>query len=135
MSADDATLVAAARACAASAYAPYSKFAVGAALLGESGTVYTGCNVENASYGLTICAERVALGKAVSEGERLFTVLAICVPGGGPPCGACRQALHEFAPGLRIVMADPEGVVVREATLPELLPGAFDPSHLDGPNR
>ena len=93
------SLVTAARAAAARAYAPYSKYRVGAALLAADGTVFTGCNVENASYGLTNCAERTALFKAVSEGRRRFRALAIV---GGTarapalPCGACRQALAEF---------------------------------------
>ena len=94
-------LVAAARAAARRAYAPYSHYAVGAALLAEDGAVFSGCNVENASYGLTNCAERTALFKAVSEGRRRFCALAIA--GGTPkapavPCGACRQALAEFCP-------------------------------------
>ena len=78
------------------AYAPYSRYAVGAALLTRSGRVYTGCNVENASYSLTLCAERVALFKAVSEGEREFQAIAIVTSNGGSPCGACRQVLAEF---------------------------------------
>ena len=98
---DWAALVAAARAAAARSYSPYSRYAVGAALLAEDGRVFAGCNVENASYGLTNCAERTALFKAVSEGRREFAALAIV---GGTarspalPCGACRQALAEFCP-------------------------------------
>lgn len=87
------------------AYAPYSKFAVGAALLAHDGRVFTGCNIENASYGLTICAERVAIGKAISEGVREFKAIAITAENTTPclPCGACRQVLAEFAPDLELV--------------------------------
>ena len=106
-------LVAAARAAAARAYAPYSKYRVGAALLADDGTVFAGCNVENASYGLTNCAERTALFKAVSEGRRSFRALAIV---GGTakapalPCGACRQALAEFcAPDMPVAVAPLRG--------------------------
>ncbi|MGJ8695842.1 MAG: cytidine deaminase [Verrucomicrobiaceae bacterium] len=112
------------------AYAPYSEFLVGAALLGKSGKVYAGCNVENASYGLTICAERVAMGTAVSAGEREFEAIAIAVKGGGSPCGACRQVLREFAPELRVLMSDENGTLVREMSLAELLPESFGPESL-----
>ena len=112
----------------AKAYAPYSKFKVGAALLAEDGRIFTGCNVENASYGLTNCAERTALFKAVSEGRRAFRALAIA---GGTakvamPCGACRQVLAEFLPPeapVRCVTLD--GAVVRDFTVGALLPGTF----------
>lgn len=108
------------------AYAPYSKFLVGAALLGRSGRVYTGCNVENASFGLTICAERTALVKAVSEGEREFMALALV--GNGPeftyPCGACLQVLAEFAPEIKIISVDGAGQT-RSISLRELLPQVF----------
>ena len=112
------------------AYAPYSKFHVGAALLAENGDIFTGCNVENASYGLTICAERVAIFKAVSEGVRSFTAIAISVPGGGAPCGACRQVMNEFSPKLAIIMGDQTGEIMRETTLDILLPDAFGPEDL-----
>ena len=111
-------------------YAPYSGYPVGAALLGTDGKVYTGCNVENAAYGNTLCAERTALCKAVSEGIRSFTAIAIASRGSAPfPCGACRQSLYEFAPNLR-VMVTWDGNV-REAILSDLLPEGFGPSSLD----
>ncbi len=113
------------------AYAPYSKFPVGAALLAKDGRVFTGCNVENASYGLTVCAERVALLKAVSEGASQFAALAVaCGIGFCAPCGACRQVLAEFAPDLKVIMADGEGRVWRETTLAALLPESFGPKDL-----
>jgi cytidine deaminase len=114
------------------AYAPYSKFKVGAALLGKSGKIYTGCNVENASYGATICAERNAVAKAVSEGERLFTALAVvtdCDPPGAP-CGICRQFLSEFGLDLRIILANFKGEII-ESNLREYLPVAFTPDSLN----
>ena len=113
------------------AYAPYSGFAVGAALLAADGRIFTGCNVENASYGLTICAERTALFKAISEGAREFEAIAIaCGKGSCAPCGACRQVLYEFAPDLPVIMADAAGREVREARLGELLPEGFGPKSL-----
>ena len=92
------------------AYAPYSGFSVGAALLCTDGTVYTGCNVENASYGASNCAERTAIFKAVSEGHRDFSAIAIVSSGGGEtyPCGICRQVMAEFAPNLRVILRNPE---------------------------
>jgi cytidine deaminase len=113
------------------AHAPYSRFRVGVALRTRSGRVYSGCNVENSSYGLSICAERVAASKAVSEGEKEFVAMAVVTPSSppGPPCGACRQFLSEFSPDLEVVLANPEGgrVVTR---LSKLLPRAFDKSFL-----
>lgn len=114
------------------AYAPYSGFKVGAALLSRDGRVFTGCNVENASYGLTVCAERVALFKAVSEGAREFEAIAIaCGKGPCAPCGACRQVLFEFAPDLTVIMTDAEGKEVRVTRLSELLPEGFGPGSLE----
>jgi cytidine deaminase len=112
------------------AYCIYSNFPVGAALRGESGRVYLGVNVENASFGLTNCAERVAVGTAVAAGERRFTAIAVASRGGVSPCGACRQVLAEFAPDLPIVMIDSEKPgEMHFATLDQLLPGRFE-----GPN-
>jgi len=111
------------------AYAPYSGYAVGAALLGKSGRVYTGCNVENAVYPLTICAERAALFKAVSEGERSFETIAVVTANGGTPCGSCRQVLAEFGLQMRVIVATPERVVSCW-TVADLLPAAFGPQHL-----
>ncbi|MDZ7725854.1 MAG: cytidine deaminase [candidate division KSB1 bacterium] len=107
--------------------APYSGFSVGAALLTQTGHVYTGCNIESSSYGLTICAERVALFKALSEGETKFSAIAIVAPGsnGAPPCGACRQLLNDYAPNLFVHIASLNGEVNTE-TIKDLLPLAFD---------
>ena len=111
-------------------YVPYSNYCVGAALLGKDGKVYTGCNVENAAYGNTLCAERTALCKAVSEGAREFTAIAIAARGSAPfPCGACRQSLYEFAPDLRVLVTWDDNV--REAKLSDLLPEGFGPSSLN----
>jgi cytidine deaminase len=108
-------------------YSPYSSFAVGAALLGASGRVHLGCNVENASFGLTCCAERTALFKAVSEGEREFVAVAVTARAGhgAPPCGACRQVLAEFSPSMWVYWRDTRGQVLRKR-LAALLPDLFD---------
>lgn len=115
------------------AYAPYSKFRVGAALLTKSGKMYTGANVENSTFGLTVCAERVAVFKAVNKGDKNFVKIAVVTDRNPPvtPCGACRQVLSEFAKDLRIVCANLEGKVERY-TLKELLPEAFDKGSTDG---
>lgn len=114
------------------AYVPYSGFPVGAALLCADGTVFTGCNVENAAYGSTICAERTALVKAVSEGHRDDWV-AIAIAGKGEdycwPCGSCRQMLYEFAPNLRVLAVRGDGSW-EEASLSDLLPHGFGAAHL-----
>lgn len=112
------------------AYAPYSHYSVGAALLTISGRIYDGVNVENASFPNTICAERVAVFKAVSEGERQFDAIAVVTENGGSPCGACRQVLAEFGLDLLVIIADREGNILYEMTLNELLPDAFTPSKL-----
>jgi cytidine deaminase len=112
------------------AYIPYSGFAVGAALLTASGAVYTGCNIESASFGATVCGERTAVFKAVSEGERDFRALAVVTSNGAAPCGICRQVLYEFAPALRVILADVPGSVVWEGPLGDLLPLGFGPQKL-----
>jgi cytidine deaminase len=109
------------------AFCPYSNFPVGAALRTASGTIHLGVNVENASFGLTICAERVAASAAIAAGEREFTAIAIASRGGVTPCGACRQFLAEFNSALPIVMVDSlQQDMIRETTLDVLLPGRFE---------
>ena len=117
------------------AYAPYSGYKVGAALLCADGTVYQGCNIENASYGPTNCAERTAFFKAVSEGQRDFVSIAVCggkdgvISGGFPPCGVCRQVMREFCgDNFKILMVLPQGY--EEITLAQLLPYSFSPANL-----
>jgi cytidine deaminase len=129
------------------AYAPYSRYMVGAALLTSSGKIYDGVNVENAVYSTTICAERVAIFKAVSEGERKFTAIAVATSNGGTPCGACRatsnggtpcgacrQVLSEFGLDIQVLIVNGEGIVEQETTVAELLPGAFGPQDLPDQN-
>ena len=112
------------------AYVPYSHYRVGAALLAQDGTVYTGCNVENAAYGNTLCAERTALCKAISEGCREFAAIAIAAEGSAPyPCGACRQLLYEFAPGMDVYVTWDGNTA--QTTLDKLLPEGFGPSSLE----
>ena len=108
------------------AHAPYSGYKVGAALLCEDGSVYGGCNVEGSSYGTTICAERTALVKAVSEGKKTFSILAVCSSGNDycTPCGICRQMLHDFSPDMKVLCANNDGEYI-EYTLTQLLPHAF----------
>ncbi len=120
------SLIDEARAVAANAYAPYSGFHVGAALLAEDGSVHVGCNVENASYGLTVCAERSAVASAVAQGARRFRAVAIVTDGERPvgPCGACRQVLAQFAPDL--VVVSETGGLRKQWTLGELLPVPFE---------
>jgi cytidine deaminase len=112
------------------AYAPYSHYPVGAALLTGSGRIYDGVNVENAAYPDTICAERVAVFKAVSEGEREFVAIAVVTSNGGTPCGSCRQVLAEFSRSMLVLIADGDGKVIREITVEDLLPEAFGPKDL-----
>ena len=128
-------LVAAARAVRERAYAPYSGFRVGAALLDEAGRVHAGCNVENAAYPQSQCAEASAIGALVAAGGRRITAVAVAGEGAAPvtPCGGCRQRLREFAAGSTpVLVADPSGLRLR-TTLGELLPHAFGPAHLERP--
>jgi cytidine deaminase len=127
LSSEHEALLAAARAARAHAYAPYSNFAVGAALESADGTVFTGTNVENASYGLTICAERSAVFGAIAAGHRTFERIAIAGPEGAltSPCGACRQVLAEFSPAMTVIYTTAHGTHV--TTVAELLPHSFGP--------
>ena len=112
------------------AYAPYSNYPVGAALRTKTGRLYTGVNVENAAYPQTMCAERVAIFKAVSEGEKEFEVITIVTDNGGSPCGGCRQVMAEFGLDTIVILADETGRLVKETTVKELLPEAFTPDRL-----
>ena len=125
------TLIAAARQARENAHAPYSNFRVGAALRARSGRIYTGCNVENATYGLTVCAERVAILKAVSEGERGFNAIAVVAQTDvlTPPCGACRQIIWEFCGDVEVILANPKGQT-EVHRMSELFPRPFDSSFL-----
>jgi len=133
MTLDDTTrqqLVAAALEARQWAYAPYSGYAVGAALLTASGKIYDGVNVENAAYPDGICAERVAVFKAISEGEREFVAIAVVSQNGGFPCGSCRQVLSEFGLDTRVIIANTDGEILQEASVEDLLPRPFGPKHL-----
>lgn len=123
-------LVTAAREARQWAYAPYSHYRVGAALLTTSGKVYEGINIENAAYPVSICAERVAVFKAVSEGEREFTAIVVATENGGSPCGSCRQVLAEFGLDTRVIIVNEAGDVTQETSVAALLPSAFGPSNL-----
>jgi len=112
------------------AYAPYSNYPVGAALRTRSGRIFTGCNVESAAYPTSMCAERVAIFKAVSEGEKEFDVIAVVTPNGGAPCGGCRQVMAEFGVDTLVLIADGTGRLVQETTVAGLLPEAFTPRDL-----
>lgn len=124
-------LISAAKAARENAHAPFSGFRVGAALRSKSGRIYTGCNVENASYGLTICAERVAIFKAISEGDRGFDAIAVVTDTDAltPPCGACRQIIWEFCGDVPVILSNLSDKVERESSA-RLLPRPFDQSFL-----
>jgi cytidine deaminase len=124
-------LIAAAKKARENAHARFSNFKVGAALQASSGKIYGGCNVENASYGLTVCAERVALFKAISEGERKFEAIAVVTDTDSltPPCGACRQLIWEFCGDVPVVLANLKGKV-EVMRMSELFPKPFDASNL-----
>jgi cytidine deaminase len=112
------------------AYTPYSRYPVGAALLTASGQVFTGCNIEIASFGATVCGERTAAFKAVSEGEKEFSVIAVVTSNGAAPCGICRQVLYEFDPEMIVIAADTNGQITWEGPLADLLPQGFGPARL-----
>ncbi len=126
---DREALAQAARRARERAYAPYSNYRVGAALLTEDGAIVTGCNVENASYPACICAERVAITKAISDGHRSFVAIAVATRNGGSPCGICRQVMNEFAPDMLVILVDGERIVA-EHPLADLLPHGFGPENL-----
>jgi cytidine deaminase len=126
MTVSDAELIAAAVNAAKFTYSPYSHYPVGAALLAKNDTIYGGCNIENAAFPAGICAERVALAKAVSEGVREFSAIVVATKNGGSPCGICRQMLYEFAPELRVILATMDGDVTHEMPLTTMLPLGFN---------
>jgi len=128
---EEEKLIAAARQAREHAHAPFSEFRVGAAVRTKSGRIFGGCNVENASYGLTICAERVAIFKAISEGEREFSAIAVVTDADQltPPCGACRQIIWEFCGDVPVILANLNGKVERDRSS-NLLPRPFDSSNL-----
>jgi cytidine deaminase len=129
---DAEQLVAQAIAALQLAYAPYSGYPVGAAVLADDGNVYTGCNIENAVYPLTICAERVAIAKAISEGAQRILAVAVATANGGTPCGSCRQVMREFGvPTMPVFIARTDGSY-RQRTLEELLPEGFSAADLPG---
>src|SRR5512135_1598350 len=112
------------------AYAPYSNYPVGSSLRTKSGRTFTGVNVENAAYPQTMCAERVAIYKAVSEGEKEFEVITVVTNNGGSPCGGCRQVMAEFGLDTNVLLTDGNGKLVKQTTVRELLPDAFRPEKL-----
>ena len=113
------------------AYVPYSKYQVGAAVLTESGKIYDGVNIENAAFPVTVCAERTAIFKAVSNGERKFKAIAVVTKDGGMPCGSCRQVMAEFSPDILVIVANGEGKITAEKELRDLLPGMFTSESLE----
>jgi len=112
------------------AYVPYSHYAVGSSLRTKTGRIFAGVNIENAAYPQTMCAERVAMFKAVSEGEKDFEVITVVTDNGGSPCGGCRQVMAEFGLNTIVILADGKGKILQETTVEQLLPGAFTPEHL-----
>ena len=113
------------------AYAPYSNYQVGAALLTRTGEIFVGANVENAAYPVTICAERAAVFSAVSAGKREFVAIAVATQNGGTPCGSCRQVLSEFGLDIEVLLVDSDGNFLQQNTVRELLPGAFQSKDLE----
>ncbi len=131
ISPESQTLIDMAREVRKNAYVPYSNYRVGAAVRTKSGRIFTGVNVENAAYPNGLCAERVAVFKAVSEGEREFDAIAVVTDNGGSPCGGCRQVLAEFGLDIHVLIADGEGKLHKEMSVAQLLPEAFTPKHLE----
>ncbi len=113
------------------AYAPYSNYQVGAALLSKSGKIFTGANVENAAYPTSICAERSAVFSAVSAGDQEFETIVVATRNGGTPCGSCRQVLSEFGLDIEVILVDDQGEILHQTTVGELLPGAFQGEDLE----
>jgi len=113
------------------AYVPYSKYRVGAAVLTDSGRIYDGVNIENAAFPVTVCAERTAIFKAVSNGEKDFQAIAVVTKDGGMPCGSCRQVMAEFSPDMLVIVADASGKITEEKSLSDLLPGMFTAKSLN----
>lgn len=124
-------LIAAAQSVRQHAYAPYSNYAVGAALLTADSQIFTGANVENSAFSLTICAERNAVSTAVSQGQQDFEALALVTKDGGTPCGACRQVLSEFGPEIKVIIADEQGAIQEQLTIGDLLPNGFGPNNVE----
>jgi len=112
------------------AYTPYSNYQVGAAVLTGSGRIYDGVNIENAAFSLTVCAERTAIFKAVSNGEKKFQAIAVVTKDGGTPCGSCRQVMAEFSPEMLVIVANDKGKIIMEKKLSDLLPSAFGADNL-----
>jgi cytidine deaminase len=131
--ADESALIQAAIVASQHAYIPYSRYPVGAALVAADGRVFTGCNIENASYPAGICAERTALVKAISEGARAFSRIIVATSNGGSPCGICRQMMYEFAPDMEVVLVDMTGQVHHRLPLRDLLPLGFNRDSLEAP--
>ena len=127
LSDEERKLVAAAKKVRSKAYAPYSNYRVGAAILDREGRIYTGVNVENASYGLTVCAERNCAHTAIVQGSKDWQAIAVVTENGGSPCGACRQVLREFNPSLKVLISDESGNYLRQTTIENLLPHSFGP--------
>jgi len=113
------------------AYVPYSNYQVGAAVLTDSGRIYDGVNIENAAFPVTVCAERTAIFKAISNGERKFQAIAVVTRDGGMPCGSCRQVMAEFGPEMLVIVADENGKITAEKKLSDLLPDMFTSKSLD----
>ena len=131
LSEDERKLITAAMDVRKRAYAPYSKYHVGAAIINQKGQIFTGVNVENASFGLTVCAERNCVHSAVQAGSLRWQAIAVATENGGSPCGACRQVLREFNPDLTVFICDSSGEFLKQTTIEALLPHSFGPDFLE----